>query len=98
MEIMHILKANGVPMDGTIDIRSNPAVRQQVMSVVRRAASQQGQAAPPPPPAGYAPPTMPAPPEPSTSQRLQELETLRATGAISDAEYTSKRQQILADL
>ena len=99
MEIMHILKANGVPMDGTIDIRSNPAVRQQVMSVVRRAASQQGQPAPPPPPpAGYAPPPMPAPPEPSTSQRLQELETLRATGAISDAEYTSKRQQILADL
>ena len=44
MEIMHILKANGVPMDGTIDIRSNPVVRQQVMNVVRRAAaSQQGQ-------------------------------------------------------
>ncbi|MGZ5395365.1 MAG: SHOCT domain-containing protein, partial [Mycobacterium sp.] len=38
------------------------------------------------------------PPEPSTAQRLQELETLRATGAISDDEYTSKRQQILADL
>ena len=41
MEIMQILKANGVPMDGTIDIRSNPVVRQQVMNVVRRAAAQQ---------------------------------------------------------
>lgn len=92
MEIMHILKANGVPMDGAIDIRSNPAVRQQVMAVVRRAASQQ---APPPP----APAPVPvAVPEPSASQRLQELKTLRATGAISDDEYAAKRQQIIADL
>ena len=39
-----------------------------------------------------------APPEPTTAQRLQELETLRATGAISDDEYNAKRQQILSDL
>jgi hypothetical protein len=96
MEIMGILKANNVPMNGTIDIRSNPAVRSQVMNVVRRAASQQA------PPAGV-PTTPPAPsymsaPEPSTSRRLQELETLRATGAISDAEYTTKRQQIISEL
>ena len=39
-----------------------------------------------------------APPEPTTAQRLQQLETLRATGAISDDEYNAKRQQILADL
>lgn len=106
MEIMHILKANGVPMTGAIDIRSNPVVRQQVMDVVRRSAAQQ----PAPPPAGYpaSPPGYAAPPppppsfvkapEPSTSQRLQELETLRATGAISDDEYAAKRQQIIADL
>ncbi|MDT5130492.1 MAG: hypothetical protein QOH54_6136, partial [Mycobacterium sp.] len=36
MEIMQILKANNVAMNGTIDIRSNPVVRQQVMDVVRR--------------------------------------------------------------
>ena len=36
--------------------------------------------------------------EPTTAQRLQELETQRATGAISDEEYHSKRQQILSDL
>ena len=34
----------------------------------------------------------------TVSQRLQELETLRATGAITDAEYGEKRTQILADL
>jgi hypothetical protein len=99
MEIMQILKANNVAMNGTIDIRSNPAVRQQVMNVVRRAAAQQA-----PPPAYMPPPTQAssftatAAPEPSTSQRLQELETLRATGAISDAEYTAKRQQIISAL
>jgi len=99
MEIMQILKANNVAMNGTIDIRSNPAVRQQVMNVVRRTAAQQA------PPPAYMPPlaqassfTATAAPEPSTSQRLQELETLRATGAISEAEYTSKRQQIISAL
>ncbi|MBJ7336852.1 SHOCT domain-containing protein [Mycolicibacterium sp.] len=103
MEIMQILKANGVPMNGTIDIRSNPAVRQQVMNVVRRTAAQQvppaaHMSAPPvDPAAAYTPPPPPAP-EPSTAQRLQELETLRAMGTISDAEYTAKRQQIIADL
>jgi hypothetical protein len=35
---------------------------------------------------------------PSTAQRLQELEMLRATGAITDAEYAAKRQQIIAAL
>jgi hypothetical protein len=101
MEIMQILKANNVVMNGTIDIRSNPVVRQQVMNVVRRTAAQQA-----PPPTHMAPPgpssaqsfTATAPPEPSTSQRLQELETLRATGAISETEYASKRQQIISDL
>jgi hypothetical protein len=34
----------------------------------------------------------------SVSQRLQELETLRATGAISDAEYTAKRTQIIDEI
>jgi hypothetical protein len=108
MEIMAILKANNVPMNGSIDIRSNPAVRQQVMNVVRRTAAQQvppaaAHMAPPPAPSPFAPSSAPAyaataPPGPTVSQRLQELETLRATGAISESEYSSKRQQILADL
>ncbi len=109
MDIMQILKANNMPMTGTIDIRSNPVVRQQVMDVVRRAAGQQGTPAPmmatpvPPTTPTYpapisAPPQFFTPPQPSTAQRLQELETLRATGTISESEYTSKRQQIIADL
>jgi putative oligomerization/nucleic acid binding protein len=105
MEIMQILKANGVPMNGTIDIRSNPAVRQQVMAVVRRAAAQQvppaaHMSAPPVDPvAPFTPPPPPPPPPPEpAAQRLQQLETLRAMGTITEAEYTSKRQQIISEL
>ncbi|MBB3605433.1 membrane protein implicated in regulation of membrane protease activity [Mycolicibacterium sp. BK556] len=99
MEIMQILRANGVPMNGTIDIRSNPAVRQQVMAVVRRAAAGQPAAAAPAAPAAAPPAYVPPPmPEVSTAQRLQELETLRATGSITEAEYTAKRQQIISEL
>jgi len=100
MEILQILKANRIGMNNMIDLRSNPVARQQVQSIVRRAAAHQAPA--PPAPAATAPPSMfveqPVAPEMSTSQRLQELETLRATGAISEAEYAAKRQQIIADL
>ncbi len=89
MEILQILRANGIPLGGNIDIRSNPVVRQQVTAVVRRA----GGAAPAAPAA-----FMPQMPTVTTSQRLQELETLRATGTISEAEYNAKRQQILSEL
>ena len=105
MEILQILKANGIGMNNMIDLRSNPAARQQVQAVVRRAGAQQAPAgfAPPPPAAAPPPPHFAAPqypvlPEPSTSQRLQELETLRATGAVSEEEYNAKRAQILSDL
>jgi hypothetical protein len=100
MEILQILKAHGIGMNNMIDLRSNPVARQRVQSVVRRAAAQQT-------PAGHAsaqaagtpPPQYPVTStEPSTSQRLQELETLRATGAVSEEEYTAKRAQILSDL
>lgn len=93
MAIMRILKTNNVPLSGVIDIRSNPALRQQVMNVVRRAA-----ATPAPPQPETVPSFMPVAPAPSTAARLQELETLRATGAITEAEYTAKRQQIIAEL
>ena len=97
MEILQILRANGIPLGGNIDIRANPVVRQQVTAVVRRAggAAPAAAAAPQPPaPAAF----MPQMPTVTTSQRLQELETLRATGTISEAEYSAKRQQILSEL
>jgi hypothetical protein len=104
LEILTILKANGIGMNNMIDLRNNPAARQQVKAVVRRAAAQQAPAAAAPAPAAAATasappaPTYAPPAEPSTAARLQELETLRATGAVSDQEYAAKRQQILSEL
>jgi hypothetical protein len=37
-----------------------------------------------------------AAPAPSVSQRLQELDGMRSSGAISEAEYNAKREQILS--
>lgn len=96
MQILQVLHANRIPVSGTIDIRSHPTVRRQVTEIVRRAG-----AAPESP--GVMTPVSPAPaamaPMPLTvSQRLQELQTLRATGAITDDEYSAKRREILADL
>lgn len=93
LEILQILKSHGIGMNNMIDLRSNPAAREQVQNIVRRAAAQQMPA--PAPPAMASTAATAAPAEPSTAQRLQELETLRATGAITDAEYTAKRQQII---
>lgn len=109
MEILQILKAHGIGINNMIDLRANPAVREQVQAVVRRAAtyatgerSSAAQQAPTTSVAASDPgaPSAPflAPPAPSTAQRLQELETLRATGTISEDEYTAKRKQIIADL
>ena len=99
MEILRVLHANGIPLRGAIDVRSNPAVRAQISEIVRRAAARQA-AAPPAPAAvhGFASPPPPAAAASTVSQRLEQLDTLHATGAITDAEYNAKRQEILADL
>ena len=46
MEILQILRANGIGMNNMIDLRSNPVARQQVQAIVRRAAAQQAPAGP----------------------------------------------------
>jgi hypothetical protein len=90
MEILQIYKANNLPFGGTVDIRNYPAVRQQIMDVVRRAAAQQ--------PAPAAAGGVAAPPAQSVAQRLQDLEALHKSGALSSEEYASKRAQIIADI
>jgi hypothetical protein len=40
--------------------------------------------------------TPPASPPPAASQRLEELETLRTNGIISDTEYAAERAKIIA--
>ena len=101
MEILQILRVHGIGLNNMIDLRTNPGARQQVQAIVRRASAATQPAVATPAPAAAPPtpsPAFMAPPEPSTAQRLQELETLRATGAISEGEYNTKRQQIISDL
>jgi putative oligomerization/nucleic acid binding protein len=90
MEILQIYKANNLPFSGTVDIRNYPAVRQQIMAVVRRAAAAQ----PTPAAAGG----VSAPPQASAAERLDELQKLHASGALSDAEYAAARQKIIAEI
>jgi hypothetical protein len=95
MEILQILKANGVPLNRMVDIRSNPALRQQIQAVVRRAAEQQSPAAQP----ADAGPIPAAPPvQQPIAERLQELEALRAKGVVTDEEYNSRRAQIISEI
>ncbi|MGZ4583446.1 MAG: SHOCT domain-containing protein [Mycobacterium sp.] len=96
MEILQTLKANNIPLNRMVDIRSNPALREQIQAVVHRAAEQQAPAAQPTP-AGQ-PASVVTPPKPSTAQRLQELETLRTSSALTDQEYNSRRAQIIAEI
>jgi hypothetical protein len=93
MEILQILKANNIPLNRMVDIRSNPVLRQQIQAVVRRAVEQQAPAAP----AAHAAPVA-APPQQSIAERLQELETLRTSGAVTEQEYTSRRAQIISEI
>jgi hypothetical protein len=102
MEILQLLKANGIPLNRMVDVRSNPALREQIQAVVRRAEAQQSPAAPSQA-AMPAPVVTPAvgplaPSAPSISQRLQELETLRATGMVSEEEYKTRRTQIISEI
>jgi hypothetical protein len=45
-----------------------------------------------------APPLASPPPAAPVSQRLEELDTLRASGAVSDTEYTAMRRAIISNM
>lgn len=104
MEILQVLRSYGIPFGGSFDLRSNPVVHEQVLEIVRNGALQQAprpgapQFSPAAAAQNPAPGWLPPPPQPSAAQRLQELETLRATGAITESEYAAKRQRIIAEL
>ncbi len=89
MEILQLYRAHNLPTSGTVDLRSYPAVREQVLAVVRRAAEQASTAS-----GG----SVAAPPQAPVAQRLAELETLRASGSLSEAECAAARQKIIADI
>lgn len=99
MEILQILKANNIAVNQMVDLRSNPMVRQQIQAVVRRAVEQLAQ----PAAAAVGQPatttgSVGTAPEVSIGERLQELEKLRHSGALTDEEYAGKRAQIIAEI
>lgn len=99
MEILQILKANNVPLSRMVDVRSNPVLRRQIHAVVRRVAAQQAPAVPmAADQSAGATGSVTTSPESTIAQRLQELEALHDSGAVSEEEYANKRTQIIADI
>jgi hypothetical protein len=93
MEFFELLKSHRITLGERLDLRAYPEVRKQALAIARRAgAAEQAPASP------QAPTAAPSVPVPSAPQRMQDLETLRATGAITEAEYAAKRQQIISSL
>lgn len=85
-EIMKVLKANGIGTDGVVDIRSNPVVRQQIDAILRKTEGAERASSADPGPGG------------SVSDRLAELDRLKLASLVSEAEYNTKRAEILGDL
>lgn len=99
MEILQILKTHNIALNRMVDVRANPAARQQLQDVVRRAAQQaqarQPSAATPQTAAGAA---GVAAPKASIGERLQELEALRSSGVLTAEEYAERRTQIISEI
>lgn len=85
-EIMKVLKANGIGTDGVVDIRSNPVVRQQIDAILRKTEGAERAPSADPTPTG------------SVADRLAELDRLKLASLVSEAEYNTKRAEILGDL
>lgn len=85
-EIMKVLKANGIGTDGVVDIRSNPVVRQQIDAILRKTEGAERTPSADPTPTG------------SVADRLAELDRLKLASLVSEAEYNTKRAEILGDL
>lgn len=99
LEILQLLKDNGISLDGPLDLRSaDPALRQQVNDVVRRTAAARPAPAYAGAPGAFAGTPGFTPPRPSAAQRLQELAGLHADEAITDAEYEERRRQIISEI
>lgn len=79
--ILEVLRRHGIATDGTVDLRNgDPYLRQEVMGIVRQYGRQPGAA---------------ATDGRSLTERLDELDALRAAGRISEPEYGEARRRLL---
>ncbi|MCH5645499.1 SHOCT domain-containing protein [Gordonia sp. ABSL49_1] len=85
LAILQVLHRYRIPVSGSIDLRSNPQARAEVMEVVRGYRAGGGRDAG-------------DDDDRSVEERLTELEGLRQRGLISDDEYSQTRHRILGSL
>lgn len=99
--ILEVLRKHGIAGSGTIDLRSNPRARAEVMDIVRRYATSA--------PADVSPygtsngtsggrTSLQKPPQRSLTERLAELDALFSAGRINAAEYQQARQRVLGEV
>ncbi|QRY61624.1 SHOCT domain-containing protein [Gordonia sp. PDNC005] len=86
VQIVDVLRRNGIALNSMIDVRSNPAVRDEVMAIVHRY--------------GDAPTVVPSPSTPQAdtrtlTQRLTELDSLFSGGRITREEYERLRAKAI---
>jgi putative oligomerization/nucleic acid binding protein len=89
-EILDVLRANGLdPHSGTLDLRSNPRVRQAVLDVAARRGYRV--------PGGAAAAASSADTRPGVD-RLVELQQMRDKGLITEADFEETKDRILRSL
>lgn len=98
-EIISILHRHGIRVQGSVDLRSDPVARREVMDVVMRSSGAVT-------PVGVAGPARSAVTPPLSAvtsaasargpeQRLAELDDLRGRGVITEQEYAAARKRVI---
>ena len=87
-QVFAILGKHGLATSGALDLRQHPDARAEVIALLESKGHDVPDAAPVPPP---------APAKADPAQRLEELRELKEKGLVSEAEYESKRIQIISE-
>ena len=95
-QVLAILQTHGLNMSGELDLRQHPEARAAVATLLEaRGHDVDPGPAPPAPGPPVAAPAQPAKVDPA--QRLEDLRELKEKGLVSEAEYESKRIQIISE-
>jgi hypothetical protein len=88
--VFAILAKHGLATSGALDLRQHPQARAEVVALLE----SKGHDVDPGTPGAAAPPQ---PEKASPAERLEELRKLKEKGLVSEAEYESKRTQIISE-
>lgn len=98
-QVFAVLGKHGLPTSGQLDLRQHPQARAEVRALLESHGHDVDRSTPAPAGAPAAPP---APAAASAeradpAERLEQLRELKEKGLVSEAEYESKRIQIISD-